>query len=854
MRKTRTIATGVGTRLLLVIFGVGAVSALVAGAAVYAFVEVGHSLELIDRRVEPLLASAEVSRTVDRIATAASALSTATTEQRRERLFARLSRQSADLRRSLSELREGGISQEQLAPIEGYAVQLEANLTALDADVRLRLNLINRIRDLRQDLFHINDETRQLLGPTFLVYDSQLDHLGRLFASAGQAPVLREQDLRPLITGLLAARPVQKAQQQASDAADTLVQAAVSEQTQRLQILAFQLRRTLSDLEKGSQGLDPKLRPLFLAQVDKLKTLADGPNSIPQLRQHELAMIADIGRLLIENDTLSSEFTAAAQRLVEQTKREVRGATLSALRTQRLSATVISVMLALGFVGSVLIVWLYVGRNIVRRLNLLSEAMFAIAAGGREAAVPVVGADEIAAMGRAVEVFRQNAIERDSLLADRAAAADRLEHLVEDRTAELGRQQAVLRVTFDNIGDGVVRFDEERRLVAWNRNVVKILDLSDAFLGDAPTYADYVRFLAARGEFGTVDPEAELRRFTESAGRRWAVERIRPNGRVLEVRHNPVPGGGFVLIYSDITERKQAEAEIRQARDAAESALDKLRAAQANLIQSEKMASLGQLTAGVAHEIKNPLNFVNNFAGLSSELLDELRETIDALLAEPDDHKRAELQDTMDLLTGNLAKIVEHGRRADGIVKSMLAHSRGGTGNWQTSDINSIVEEALNLAFHGARAQDKDFNITLERDFEAAAKPIDIVPQDVARVFLNLFGNAFYATRARQSTGADIGYRPALKASTRDLGEAIEVRVRDNGVGMSSEVRAKLFQPFFTTKPTGEGTGLGLSISYDIITQQHGGAIEVESEPGQFTEFTVRLPRTRRAATSVGGK
>jgi signal transduction histidine kinase len=383
---------------------------------------------------------------------------------------------------------------------------------------------------------------------------------------------------------------------------------------------------------------------------------------------------------------------------------------------------------------------------------------------------------------------------------------------------------------------------------------VKILDLSDAFLGDAPTYADYVRFLAARGEFGTVDPEAELRRFTESAGRRWAVERIRPNGRVLEVRHNPVPGGGFVLIYSDITERKQAEAEIRQARDAAESALDKLRAAQANLIQSEKMASLGQLTAGVAHEIKNPLNFVNNFAGLSSELLDELRETIDALLAEPDDHKRAELQDTMDLLTGNLAKIVEHGRRADGIVKSMLAHSRGGTGNWQTSDINSIVEEALNLAFHGARAQDKDFNITLERDFEAAAKPIDIVPQDVARVFLNLFGNAFYATRARQSTGADIGYRPALKASTRDLGEAIEVRVRDNGVGMSSEVRAKLFQPFFTTKPTGEGTGLGLSISYDIITQQHGGAIEVESELGQFTEFTVRLPRTRRAATSVGGK
>ena len=280
--------------------------------------------------------------------------------------------------------------------------------------------------------------------------------------------------------------------------------------------------------------------------------------------------------------------------------------------------------------------------------------------------------------------------------------------------------------------------------------------------------------------------------------------------------------------------------------------LERLKAAQANLIQAEKMASLGQLTAGIAHEIKNPLNFVNNFAGLSSELLEELKQAVDALLAEPDEDKRAELQDTMDLLTGNLAKIVEHGRRADGIVKSMLSHSRGGTGDWQESNINALVEEALNLAYHGARAQDKDFNVTLERDFAPEAKPIEVVPQDVTRVFLNLFGNGFYATRKRHLGGADAGYRPTLRVSTRDLGEAVEVRVRDNGTGIHPEVRAKLFQPFFTTKPTGEGTGLGLSISYDIVTQQHGGTIEVESEPGSFTEFTVRLPRGRRVAQSRG--
>jgi len=280
--------------------------------------------------------------------------------------------------------------------------------------------------------------------------------------------------------------------------------------------------------------------------------------------------------------------------------------------------------------------------------------------------------------------------------------------------------------------------------------------------------------------------------------------------------------------------------------------LERLKAAQANLIQAEKMASLGQLTAGIAHEIKNPLNFVNNFAGLSSELLDELKQAVDVLLAEPDENKRAELQDTMDLLTGNLRKIAEHGKRADGIVKSMLAHSRGGTGDWQASNINSLVDEALNLAYHGARAQDQSFNVTLERDFAEALKAIDVVPQDVTRVFLNLFGNGFYAARKRQGDVEDASYRPTLKVSTRDLGEGIEIRVRDNGVGMTPEVRAKLFQPFFTTKPTGEGTGLGLSISYDIVTQQHGGTIEVQSEPGSFTEFTVRLPRSRRVAQSRG--
>jgi len=311
------------------------------------------------------------------------------------------------------------------------------------------------------------------------------------------------------------------------------------------------------------------------------------------------------------------------------------------------------------------------------------------------------------------------------------------------------------------------------------------------------------------------------------------------------VRRNAVPDGGFVLIYSDITERKRSEAEIRAARDAAEAAYRDLKAAQASLIQAEKMASLGQLTAGIAHEIKNPLNFVNNFAGLSVELLDELKETAGPAIAALDDDRRAAVDETIAMLTGNLDKIAEHGRRADGIVKSMLEHSRGVSSERREVDLNNLVDEALNLAYHGARAQDQSFNITLERDYDPNLAQIQLVPQEMNRVLINLISNGFYATTKRQRDGAEPDFHPMLTVATRELGDAVEVRVRDNGVGIAPEIRDKLFQPFFTTKPTGEGTGLGLSISYDIVTQQHGGTIEVYSRVGEFAEFAIRLPRTR---------
>ncbi len=277
--------------------------------------------------------------------------------------------------------------------------------------------------------------------------------------------------------------------------------------------------------------------------------------------------------------------------------------------------------------------------------------------------------------------------------------------------------------------------------------------------------------------------------------------------------------------------------------------LDELRTAQDRLVQTEKLASLGQLTAGIAHEIKNPLNFVNNFSALSGELLDELSDLLKP--ADLDSKMREEVDELTQMLKGNLEKVVQHGKRADSIVKNMLLHSREGSGEHRPADINAIVEESLNLAYHGARAEKPAFNITLKRDLDPSAGMIDLYPQEITRVFLNLVSNGFYAATKRKEAG-DAGFEPTLSATTRNLGNRVEIRIRDNGTGIPAEVKEKMFNPFFTTKPAGEGTGLGLSMSHDIIVKQHGGKIDVETTPGAFTEFIITLPRTA-AQSQPGG-
>jgi two-component system, NtrC family, sensor kinase len=287
---------------------------------------------------------------------------------------------------------------------------------------------------------------------------------------------------------------------------------------------------------------------------------------------------------------------------------------------------------------------------------------------------------------------------------------------------------------------------------------------------------------------------------------------------------------------------RERTSEILAQKEQLESTVEELKATQNQLVQQEKLASLGELTAGIAHEIQNPLNFVNNFSELNVELIAELKE---ALLTKNVKTDQSLVKELLEDVTQNMEKINHHGKRASSIVKGMLQHSRTSTGQKEITDINALADEFLRLSYHGLRAKDKTFNADFKTELDPNLPSIEAVPQDIGRVLLNLINNAFYAcaerSRAESTTDRATPYKPLVTVSTHKIDKAIEIRVKDNGAGISEDNMEKIFQPFFTTKPTGKGTGLGLSLAYDIITKGHGGTLEVESEEGVGTTFIVYI-------------
>jgi len=292
-----------------------------------------------------------------------------------------------------------------------------------------------------------------------------------------------------------------------------------------------------------------------------------------------------------------------------------------------------------------------------------------------------------------------------------------------------------------------------------------------------------------------------------------------------------------LLLYRNNRQKKKANYLLAQQKDEIQNTLSELKSTQAQLIQSEKMASLGELTAGIAHEIQNPLNFVNNFSEVNKEMVDEASE-------EMNKGNYDEVKFILNDIKDNSEKINHHGKRADAIVKGMLQHSRQTKGVKEPTDINALCDEYLRLSYHGMRAKDKSFNVTLQTDFDKSIGKIKVVPQNIGRVLLNLFNNAFYAVNEKKKLLAN-SYQPIAEVKTRKLNDKIEIVVSDNGNGIPQNIIDKIFQPFFTTKPTGEGTGLGLSLAYDIITKEHNGTIKAESKEGEGSEFVIQLPLTK---------
>jgi signal transduction histidine kinase/HAMP domain-containing protein len=577
-----------------------------------------------------------------------------------------------------------------------------------------------------------------------------------------------------------------------------------------------------------------------------------GNSLLAQARQHSLVVDRLLASIVKE---LTDEAIAARQRVVAE----------AATATQ-ISELVVSAAILIGTLLTFLVL-----RSIVLPLRRLTIAIDGLSAGNVAVTIPEAGPDEIGAMARTLAMFRDTLKELRETLAQfealRAvgrAVGSTLEletvlSIVVARAVEFSRAQVGIIYDYDE----ATREFRFRTSQGAEPELIEHLKAERIGFGEGPISAAALSGSSTQVRDLLYEQDLALPKLDALAqlGYRSLI--------AAPLLHEDEICGGLVVARREAGEfskeivglieafATQSALAVRNAKQFEEQrqrehdlrvAHEELKAAQASLVHAEKMASLGQLTAGIAHEIKNPLNFVNNFAELSHELLEELREAVGGEAEGIEGGADSDIDELIATLSGNMSKIAEHGRRADSIVTSMLLHSRGGTGERRRTDLNALVDEALNLAFHGARAQDRSFNVTLERDFDPSITPLEIVPQDITRVLLNLFGNGFYAVKKRRDEQPDPAYQPILRVTTLDLEGQVEIRVRDNGIGMPPEIRAKLFTPFFTTKPTGEGTGLGLSISYDIVVQEHGGTITVDSQPREFTEFTLRLPRASQSA------
>ena len=818
---------GVGGRLLLAFLAISAFAVLGAAAATYPLLEIGKVLDgIVQHRLPSALASQDLSRQAERIVAAAPALLTVTDSSEHEELSRKIEDEASRLESLLAELKRSETDITTIDSLELIVNRLRINLNALDDLVAARLDLEEQKKQLLANVFATHTGVQQLLAPWVLVVEGEMARARRAISETEGASGARE-----LNESIQSLRALQRALLQASNVNDMLHQMTAAEDGNRLKVLAFRIQQALGEIETLAKSFGAKLRPLVAEHIDSFRNVVTSPNGLPKVRENELSLVADAEGLLEENKELSNQLTTAVDELLSKVREEAGEVNVEAQSVQAMSANILLGAVAVSLVSSILIVWLYVSRNLVSRLKALSSSMLAIAQGNLDARLPAPGSDEIGRMAEALSIFRDTAVEvKESNLREIREAQNRLTHAIE------------------SISEGFSLYDASDHLVVCNTRYRQMLYPGmQEEVQPGTTFEGIIRRAAEKGLVvdagGDIDGWVRRRLTMHQQPSRPHIQR-RGDGRWIRVNERKTDDGGTVAVYTDITEDKQREAELREAKERAEQALEELTHAQESLIHAEKMASLGQLTAGIAHEIKNPLNFVNNFADSSRELLEELTELLERSGKQPGSEVREELRDLIQSLSAFQQKIREHGERADRIVKSMLSHAREEPGTVRPTDLNALIEENLNLAYHSARAEDQNFNITPEIELDRQIGEIDAFAQELGRVLLNLFSNGFYATQKRKLEWKEKDYRPTLRISSRDLGDKVEVRVWDNGTGIPQATIDKIFTPFFTTKPTGEGTGLGLSLSYEIVVQQHHGQLQVETREGEFTEFIVTLPKS----------
>jgi adenylate cyclase len=794
---SRPAATGIGLRgrLLLSFAAISAFAVIAAVVGSYAFYVIGKALhEVTEKSVPPAIAALEFAQRTERIVAAGPAMLGVTSAQEFEAASAMLDRELKEAALALTDLPHQGLTPAALNEIQGGFAQVENNLSGLKSAAQGRIAAADRKAALITDTYDAYAQFRKIWTPKFDEVRQHVVGLQRALDATRSSPEDRLAALDRLSTAVRDLAPLEQVQQTAAAAFETLVRASTTTSPATLATLRDQAALAVSRIDNLVSGLDPEVSLALIGPLIRMRNSAIGNSSIFAARQVELDASQEGRRLTAENSSLSAELSNAVKSMVIASKHGIAAATDKTQTVQKFGTIVLLAVVALSLISSAAIVWFYVGRSVVARLTVLSDGMRAIVSGRRDITIPTGGNDEIADMAGAVEVFRKNAIALDQLLAEREQETVRLEKTVQERTAEL-------RVTFDNMAHGVAMFNSELKLAAWNRQFAELLQIPDSFLADARSFEDFIRFLAERGEYGAVDVEVEVRRLLDAAAQPHTFERTRPDGRVLEIRHNPLPRGGMVIIYTDITERKRYEEVLTAARD------------QAEAMSRTKSSFL----ANMSHELRTPLNAI---IGLTDMLVTNAARFGTDKALEP------------------LRRVHRAGTHLLGLINQVLDLSKIEAGklelNLESVSIRPLLEDIVGTARPLAEQNKNRLSVECPADIP----PISADAMRLRQILLNLLSNACKFTK-----GGDVRLNASLAA--HEGRQFIEFSVIDTGIGMTPEQVAKLFEEFSqadasTARQYG-GTGLGLAITRRLC-QMMGGDVTVASEQGKGSTFIVRLP------------